>query len=177
MRNKLLAAFSIITFILLMVAGQALQVVVSAPYFNEPMVHGDMYNGNTLVDLKNAGAGVWVNITNLKSNNRNRVEFIANKSLRPEIDGVYKISYSANFNGTNGAETVWAIATDGERRNETRALYDISQTGEDRDVSGSGTIRVNAGEEITIQVKDDDSPAKDITIRSIDVNILWIDNL
>ncbi len=95
----------------------------------------------------------------------NRITFDGSNTLSPTVDGTYSVSYSITF--ANGANSVsgFAVAVNGVVQNGSHQHRRLSIGGDEQAIaSAEPIIQMNAGDNVTLVVKDETNPASNPTI-------------
>lgn len=139
-------------------------------------VYGEMWDHNDsgfTVDL--ITVQVYENVTNLTTGSQNGF-ILSNSKLTTQISGVYKVDYSVSFSGSANSEIGFDLGINGVFQNNTHSHRKIGTGGDIGNTGGTGYIFLNQGDVVTLMARDEASPVRDISIVSVNINLLRVGN-
>lgn len=121
--------------------------------------------------------GEYVNFSGLNSSHTNNMNFDGNKSLQMIFDGNYSISASLSISATGSGEYDLALFIDGIMQSDDscHAHRTISNANVVGSVSLTCIVTLLSGQNVTVAVRDDDAPLKDVQWQTIDITIILIE--
>lgn len=146
--------------------------------FTGNQIYGELWlHDGVTIDL--VGVGVYVNITGLNSTWNNGFTYDGNGTLTAQIRGVYDTQWHLSFSGSASSEYDTGIGingdvlgmVNGQSMNKTQAHKTIGTGGQTENMGAGGNLCIAVGDQITMMIADESTPAQDATINNLQLNL------
>lgn len=158
--------------------------VTSVDIYNN-MIHGEMWNysaNSTAWTFPIAASGKYYNLTGLALGELNDFTFTdaaqvsGGSYLTADKAGTYKMDFSMSFGSTG--KGLYGIAVvhdfDVDTHRDCYARRQVSATGDVGNIGITCIMDIDVGDEINVQIEDEDNPVKDIKIHTVNINMIRI---
>ena len=141
------------------------------------LIYGDMaIHAHPELEIVIGFQGVYTNITGMNFSMTNGVQAIDNRSLIPDVSGVYKVDYSVSFSGGANVEYDFVIAVNEEVQHMTHSHRKTGTATDIGTTAGTGFISVSSGNIVNLQVLNEDNNAN-INVFSANFNMFRIGDI
>ncbi len=138
-------------------------------------IHGNVWSHNhTTYVVELVTIQVYENLTNWTTMENNGFTLIQNTSLVTEVAGLYKVDYGVSFSGTANSEIGIAVGINGEDQNQTHAHRTVSAGGAVGNIGGTGIIRLDATDLVSLMARDEQVPVRDINVRAANMVLIRV---
>jgi len=139
------------------------------------MIYGEMWNftsGGWTFEIETTG--LYYNVSNFTVGNMNGMGFDAS-NLTVQVDGIYKIDWSVSFSGQAGSLYGWGVSKNSDIET-SRNCYSRRDTAATQvgSIGGSCILDLVAGDNLVLQVEDEDATPQNVVIYNMNVNALRI---
>ncbi len=146
------------------------------------LIYGEMFCDDCQVEVNLQTQDVFVSITNLTTGKLNGFTFendtlSNNATLTALVSGLYKVDYSISYFASRQDNYETGVAINGVNQDNTESHRKVGSINDIGNVGGTGLVVMNAGDNLTIQIKDEDTPVGDVTIDHINLIALRIGDI
>jgi len=139
------------------------------------MIYGEMWNFTTGGWTFEIGStGIYYNVSNFTAGNMNGFTFDAS-NLTTQFAGTYRIDWSVSFSGQAGSLYGWLVSKNGDQ-NSARECYSRRDTSGTQvgNVGGTCILDLVVGDNLVLQVEDEDGTPQNVVIYNMNVNAMKI---